>query len=513
MNLPLNLDDLLNARTIESERIEYKSGWNPEPIMKTICAFANDFRDQGGGFVVIGIEASEGVPILPPKGLEHKDLDRIQRELINVSNRISPPYHPITEQASYQDRMLLVVYCPAGNSRPYKCPVNNSKNAERAYHIRQNSSTIRANQEQELELIQLNQRIPFDDQINRRCTIEAIDLGLIRSFLSKVKSDLFESSARMSLDQVLLRMNLVERAVDRLFPKNIALMFFHETPHAFFPQCQIDVVHFPKGVGADSFTEKSFSGPLDRMLTQALSYINSSFLLEIIHKEPGVPESTRYFNYPYQALEEALCNAIYHRSYEIREPVEVRILPDKITINSFPGPDRAASDEQIRNLEFVCRRYRNRRIGEYLKELRLTEGRGTGIPKIIKACRDNGSPLPIIHTDHDRSFFMMEFPIHQDFIKQTDQVSDQVSDHDSDHDSDYDDDHVAKLVKLIGLREMSTPELLQSLGIKHKGSFRSRYLKPAIIAGYVEMTIPDKPKSKKQKYKLSSSGLKLLEGI
>jgi ATP-dependent DNA helicase RecG len=47
MNLPLNLDDLLNARTIESERIEYKSGWNPEPIMKTICAFANDFRDQG----------------------------------------------------------------------------------------------------------------------------------------------------------------------------------------------------------------------------------------------------------------------------------------------------------------------------------------------------------------------------------------------------------------------------------------------------------------------------------
>jgi ATP-dependent DNA helicase RecG len=308
-------------------------------------------------------------------------------------------------------------------------------------------------------------------------------------------------------------MNLVERAVDSLYPKNIALMFFNETPLAFFPQCQIDVVHFPDGTGADNFTEKSFKGPLDQMLTQALSHINSSFLIESVQKEAGTPEAKRCFNYHYQALEEALCNAIYHRSYEIREPVEVRILPDKITINSFPGPDRAASDEQIRNLEFICRRYRNRRIGEYLKELRLTEGRGTGIPKIIKACRDNGSPLPIIHTDHDRSFFMMEFPIHQDFIKQTDQVSDQVSDHDGDHDSDYDDDHVAKLVKLIGLREMSTPELLQSLGIKHKGSFRSRYLKPAIIAGYVEMTIPDKPKSKKQKYKLSSSGLKLLEGI
>ena len=53
MNLPLNLDDLLNARTIESERIEYISAWNPEPIMKTICAFANDFRDHKRSFFMM----------------------------------------------------------------------------------------------------------------------------------------------------------------------------------------------------------------------------------------------------------------------------------------------------------------------------------------------------------------------------------------------------------------------------------------------------------------------------
>ncbi len=505
MNLPLNLDDLLNARTIESERVEYKSGWNPEPIMKTICAFANDFRDQGGGYLIIGVDAPDGVPILPPRGLETGDLDRIQRELINVSNRISPPYYPITEQASYQNRMFLVVYCPAGNSRPYKCPVNNSKRAERAYYIRQNSSTIRASQEQELELVQLNQRIPFDDQINRSCTIEDIDLGLIRRFLSKVKSDLFESSTTMPFEQLLIRMNLVERAIDRLYPKNIALMFLNEQPQSFFPQCQIDVVHFPDGPGADRFTEKSFKGPLDLMLSQALGYINSSFLVESVQKVPGLAEAQRCFNYPYQAIEEALCNAIYHRSYEIREPVEVRILPDRISINSFPGPDRAASDEQIKNLDFICRRYRNRRIGEFLKELKLTEGRGTGIPKIIRTCRENGSSLPIIFTDHDRSFFMMEFPIHQAFIKPTDQVTDHVSDHVS--------DHVLKLVRTIGLRKMSTPELMHDLQLNHKPSFRSRYLSPAITAGIVEMTIPDKPRSIKQKYMLSPAGLKLLEGL
>ncbi len=44
------------------------------------------------------------------------------------------------------------------------------------------------------------------------------------------------------------------------------------------------------------------------------------------------PEADRFFNVPYAALEEAVVNAVYHRSYEIREPIEVRVLPDEITV-------------------------------------------------------------------------------------------------------------------------------------------------------------------------------------
>ena len=52
--LPINLNDLLRQRTVEGERIEYKTGWNPDPIIRTLCAFANDFENLGGGYVVIG---------------------------------------------------------------------------------------------------------------------------------------------------------------------------------------------------------------------------------------------------------------------------------------------------------------------------------------------------------------------------------------------------------------------------------------------------------------------------
>ncbi|WP_412098487.1 helix-turn-helix domain-containing protein [Enterobacter sp.] len=66
--LPINISDLLSKRTVESERIEYKSGWNPESILHSICAFANDFHNLGGGYIVIGVEENNGQPVLPPGG-------------------------------------------------------------------------------------------------------------------------------------------------------------------------------------------------------------------------------------------------------------------------------------------------------------------------------------------------------------------------------------------------------------------------------------------------------------
>ena len=61
--LPINLKDLLHQRKVEGERIEYKAGWNPDPIMRTLCAFANDFENLGGGYVVIGQDCDEmGMP-------------------------------------------------------------------------------------------------------------------------------------------------------------------------------------------------------------------------------------------------------------------------------------------------------------------------------------------------------------------------------------------------------------------------------------------------------------------
>lgn len=132
-------------------------------------------------------------------------------------------------------------------------------------------------------------------------------------------------------------------------------------------------------------------------------------------KHPDRAEADRFFNFPYAAIEEALSNAVYHRAYDEREPIEVRVEKDSIESVSFPGPDRSVTIEGLKSYRVSNRRYRNRRIGDFLKELHLTEGRNTGFKKILNALEANGSPMPEFETDEDRTYFITRLFVHENF--------------------------------------------------------------------------------------------------
>jgi ATP-dependent DNA helicase RecG len=121
--LPINIADLLHQRTVESERIEYKTGWNPDSIIRTLCAFANDFENLGGGYVVIGQDCdAHGQPLFPPVGLAGTQLDKIQQELLAACQLIQPLYFPVLSIEEVENRKLIVLWAPGGQNRPYKSP-------------------------------------------------------------------------------------------------------------------------------------------------------------------------------------------------------------------------------------------------------------------------------------------------------------------------------------------------------------------------------------------------------
>ena len=100
------------------------------------------------------------------------------------------------------------------------------------------------------------------------------------------------------------------------------------------------------------------------------------------------------------------------------EPVEITIEPDRISILNFSGPNHTIPMEAIREGKSLrSRRYRNRRLGEFLKELDLTEGRATGIPTVQEELEANGSPRATIETDEERTYFLIDIPCHPYFTK------------------------------------------------------------------------------------------------
>jgi len=130
MPLPIDISALLAGSLVESERLEFKEGWNPESLLHTLCAFANDFHNLGGGYVIIGVAEKNGHAQMPPVGLDPKRIDAIEKEILNLGHSaIQPFFHPVMEPTVIDGKHILILWATGGPDRPYKSWVTLAKQA------------------------------------------------------------------------------------------------------------------------------------------------------------------------------------------------------------------------------------------------------------------------------------------------------------------------------------------------------------------------------------------------
>jgi ATP-dependent DNA helicase RecG len=495
MALPINIPDLITGRTVEWERLEFKKGWNPLEVIQTVCAFANDVNNWGGGYIVVGIEENNGQPVLPPIGVNVNSIDGIQKELLQLCHEMRPYYFPVVEPVEFEGVTVLVIWVPGGETRPYKAPESLAKgNKNFTYFIRRMSSTKKATDQEARDLLQMSSHIPYDDQIQQNSQLTDLKLPLIQAHLATIGSELSPYASTMPFPELCRKMNIVAGPDEYLKPKNIGLMLFNDNPGRFFPCARIDLIQFKDEVG-DSFSEKIFTGPVQQQLQDGLLYIKNTLISERVRKIEGKAEAVRFYNYPFEAIEEALVNTVYHRSYEDDSPIEIRVFPDRIEMVSYPGPLPPLTKAKLLAGDIVARKYRNRRIGDFLKELHLTEGRGTGIPKIRRAMSKNGSPEPTFDTDEELTYFLVVLPIHPAWAVQ-DTVQDGVQD------GVLDDNLILRYC----LRPKKRREIMSELGLYNNYDNFVKYTKHLLVLGLLELTIPDKPSSGNQQYRTTPLG-------
>lgn len=263
----------------------------------------------------------------------------------------------------------------------------------------------------------MSSTIPFDDQANLAAFPSDLSLALMRDHLKEIGSSLYEQSEHATLEELADDLQLLSGPPESLRPRNVGILMFSDHIHTYFRYARIEVVDLPDPTG-QNMVEKTFTGPIQRQLRDALTYIKNYMLESKIVKFADRAESQTVFNYPYAAVEEILSNAVYHRSYKVSEPITVRKTPDALEITSYPGFDRSIKDSDIQSRNIRGRIYRNRRIGDFLKELHLIEGRNTGFPTTFRALADNGSPMPDFQMDENRNYLSVILHVHPAFQPQ-----------------------------------------------------------------------------------------------
>jgi ATP-dependent DNA helicase RecG len=425
--IPLKLETLLSGRVVEQDRVEYKKGWNPNEVIRTVCAFANDYSNTNGGYIVLGIDQEKGRPVLPPVGVEKDELDAVQQDLFRCCNLIDPRYIPRTEIVEYQGKKLLYLWCAAGDAGPYSIPKDvlpaakgkkkDPEGRQRDYWIKVNSIKTIAKRDELFELFDKFTSVPFDDRVNHGATIEDIRRAHVEDFLRESNSALAAQIDNMTMAEILTALEVANPTDVGVDIRNIGLLMFCEHPEKFIKYATTELVWFYSSLeeGSDDFTEMTFIGPIQKQIRDALHYIRISVITEKVVTHPDRAEADRFFTYPYDALEELLVNAQFHRLYHPCDPIQIRIYPNRIMICNAPGPDKKIDMAKFAQGKAIAVRYRNRRIGEFLQEIQLSEKKSTGITKVLNALCVNGSPAPLFETDQERESFFATIYLHEGF--------------------------------------------------------------------------------------------------
>jgi ATP-dependent DNA helicase RecG len=136
---------------------------------------------------------------------------------LELGNKIRPAYHPVCEPATVEGKLVLVLWAPGGDQRPYKAPLSLGKgNQGWAYFIRRHSSSVEAKGVDEQELIALANKIPFDDRLNTRALVSDFQLPLIQNFLTRVKSNLANTAGDRPLAAVAQDLHIIGGPPERL---------------------------------------------------------------------------------------------------------------------------------------------------------------------------------------------------------------------------------------------------------------------------------------------------------
>ena len=398
-NLKEIANDYLRAGNIECSHIEYKASGNQlDKILKTICAFGNNYYDNDFSFIYIGVEEensiiAKGTPKLPIKGIEKSKLEMVSNELLSLKPYIYPnvKYDVLINEFDNISYLFIVVERQGGG--PFQVTdkaIRDKKiSLKPGRYIRVDGVSRLATISEEYELLRKFSAYHFSSDVNPVATIDDLDIDYLREYMKLASNR--DLSASISKMEIVKALNLLPNNELSTRVKNCAILMFSNQPEKIIPYSSIDIITDTLGT-SKRMEAKSFSGPIWKQYFSSLKYIEDNFLRTITVRKDNIATNEKVSNFPFKAVEELLANAIVHKNYESGKSIQVYISEKMINIINYnrPLPPVTIKDLNERYL-FHERDSVNPEIRDMFKSLGIIESYGTGVGEAKSACEKNGS--------------------------------------------------------------------------------------------------------------------------
>ena len=333
-----------------------------------------------------------------------------------------------------------------------------------------------------LEDQQLIRHGPFDAAPCAKATLADLDDERMATFLRRARRARgFPLPEEATTAELLTHLNLLDDGR----PTHAAVLLFGRQPQRFLISAEVKCAHFHGTEVAKPIPSyQVYKGTVFDLVDQAVDFVMSKINLWVGTREGG-PRAPVAYEIPREVVAEAIVNAVAHRDYASHGSVQVMLFADRLEVWNPGGLPPSLTLAQLRQPHGSVPG--NPLLAEPLYLTKYIERMGTGTRDMIRRCREVGLREP-------------EFAVADGFVttiwRKPGEVTGEVT------------GEVERVV-LVLEGEMRRAEIQEALGLRHEDYFREAYLTPALQADCVAMTLPDKPRSSRQKYRLTPKGLAL----
>ena len=335
-----------------------------------------------------------------------------------------------------------------------------------------------------LERKELIRNGPFDAAPNPKATLDDLDPEKMAWFIGVARGTRrFPLADDAAPGDLLRHLNLG----DRTRPTNAALLLFARQPQRFLIASEIKCAHFHGTEVAKPIPSyQVYKGTVFDLVDQAIDFVLSKIALSVGTREAGPQVPVRY-EIPKEVVAEAIVNAVAHRDYTSHGSVQVMLFADRLEVWNPGGLPPSLTLADLREPHGSVPE--NPLLAEPMYLAGYIERMGTGTRDMIRRCVEAGLPEPEFRVS-DGFVIVIRRPagVGAAAPEVTPEVTPEVR------------------LALVVQGAMSRRELQQILNLRDDEHFRVAYLLPALDAGLIKMTLPDKPTSRLQKYRLTARG-------